>query len=190
MRQVVEVTIGKEMEMKGTTAIGSGANREGVARLFITDEDERNDVAGKMERVKSAPKAIGGGLVKPVDPKAFKGKGVLWELRRIDVEMTNVGALMKELASITTRVPGKECALICSCFKGDYRRLRWRIGVNGLSDDKAWVKFQSYSEPRRSWYLRVMEQASELNARYLSLRQRRRELLKVLPTAPVYAREP
>ncbi|MBR5705713.1 MAG: hypothetical protein IKX21_07085 [Deltaproteobacteria bacterium] len=147
---------------------------------------------GVSELAKSGTKAIVQDLLNPVSTNAFKGRGALWMLRRVDEELASVDGLMKELVSISCAVPGREIRYSILKYKGGRKMLRWRLHghVSGMTDEAARKIFEAYPEPKRGWYLQVLEQGAKLNTRRRQLMTKRNELQKQLPTAPVYAREP
>ena len=144
------------------------------------------------ELAKSGPRAIVRELSKPLTTNAFKGRGVLWELRRVDGELARTEEMMRELVSITSEVPAWELSCRLLSFKDGRRMLRWRIRgqKSYLRDKEAQAIFEAYPEPKRSWYLNALEQAKDLATRHRHDMTRRRILQGKLPTAPVYAREP
>lgn len=186
--------LGRQVMGKGTgmerAAIASGAGTGGklsqAHRLLPAVDGNVSELA------KSEPKPIVQGLLNPLTTNAFKGKGVLWELRRLDEELAKTESMMSEVVSISSDVPGHDVRCYLLRFKDGRRMLRWRrLGSHGTETDEGARKiFEAYPEPKRSWYLHMNAHADKLTQHHRLLMARKRNLKRELPTAPLYAREP
>lgn len=140
----------------------------------------------------SEPEDVGGGL-NLLSPKAFKGKGVLCELRRASESLARTDYLMQELVAMTRSVRSRELSLAALRYKADGRVVvRWkRVGVSGtIRFEEAAEIWGRYAEPLRSWYATVSKQAEMLNTRHRKGMARIRELQAQLPTMPLFPRTP
>ena len=140
----------------------------------------------------SEPEDVGGWL-NSLSPKAFKGKGVLWKLRRASEDLVRTDCLMQELVAITRSVRSRELALATLRYKADGRVIvRWkRVGVSrSMRFEEAAEIWGRYAEPLGSWYATTSQQAINLNLRHRLLMARIRALRAQLPTMPVFPREP
>lgn len=180
---------GKGAGMKGSAiAEGTGTSTsmsQGV-RMFA-------EGGSASKPVKSGTKAIVLGLLNPDNTNAFKGRGVLWELRRLDEELARVESSMRELAGISLAIPDRTASLMLLKFKSGRRMLRWRfngVANSYVTDAVAREVFEGYPEPKRSWYIQALERGIGFTNRHRLLMKARRGLQTQLPTAHVYAREP
>ena len=139
----------------------------------------------------SEPEDVGGWL-NSLGLKAFKGKGVLWKLRRATGELEKIENLMQELQSISRATPGKAMTLAIHKYKEGRVLMRWkRVGASrSMRFEDAAEIWGHYAEPLRSWYATTSQQAINLNLRHRLLMARIRALRAQLPTMPLFPREP
>ena len=166
----------------------SGIEREPVAIGWGAAACARVDDGAAQ----SEPEDVGGWL-NSLSPKAFKGKGVLWKLRRATGEREKIEELMQELVATTRSVRSSELALATLRYKADGRVIvRWKRGGSSRSMrfEEAAEIWGRYAEPLRSWYATVSQQAINLNLRHRLLMARIRALRAQLPTMPLFPREP
>lgn len=182
-----KVKKGKGTGVKGSAiakGAGTSTSMSQVGRFLL------NDGGGEWERAKSEPRSIAQGLLNPLTTKAFKGKGVLWELRRLDEELARTESKMQEIVSISADVPGHDVRCYLLRFKDGRRMLRWRrLGSHSTATDEEAVSiFEAYKEPRKSWYLQMNAYANKLTQHHRLVMARKRNLQKELPSAPLFAR--
>ena len=164
----------------------SGIEREPVAI-------GRGVVAGALvdDSVPQSEPEAAGGWLNSLSPKAFKGKGVLWELRRATEDLARTDYLMQELVAMTRTVRSRELALAALRYKTDGRVVvRWkRVGASRtIRFEEAAETWGRYAEPLRSWYATASGQAEMLNLRHRLLMARIRTLRAQLPVMPVFPR--
>ena len=153
---------------------------------------EREPMAIGRGSAQSEPEDVGDWL-NSLSPKAFKGKGVLWKLRRATGEREKIENLMQELVAITRSVRSRELALATLRYKADGRVIvRWkRVCVSrSMRFEEAAEIWGRYAEPLRSWYATASQQAINLNLQHRLLMTRIRALRAQLPTMPVFPRDP
>ena len=146
----------------------------GVERVIAAGKSVERDVNSSLRR---SPSEGGESCQERVDTKAFTGRGSHHELRQLQPEVDRLDQQMRGLSAASKQVAGAQLYLMLhQRHATGYQFLRWREtgGSNRhLSWEEGEALYQRYTEPLRSWYVSLAEQARAVNEAHLA---RRREI--------------
>ena len=146
----------------------------GVERVIAAGKSVERDVNSSLRR---SPSEGGESCQERVDTKAFTGRGSHHELRQLQAEVDRLDQQMRGLSAASKQVAGAQLDLMLhQRHATGYQFLRWREtggSKRHLSWEEGEALYQRYTEPLRSWYVSLAEQARAVNEAHLA---RRREI--------------